>query len=299
MGCKKYQKSLIDYVNGTLDAQTRERVEAHLESCAECAAVAARLELSSKALVSLTRPSLSEQASSRMLSAIHSGKVPVPRSSFFHSPRPAMAAGALALVALIAVFVVIGIGNNNRQSQKTASNLGMKFQANDGGSIPVSLESGTQLATSPPSATGMLASISPIVKTSQSDYNKDTLKNTFEALPERKKFATQYTMADAVRLSGNYSQQCCQRYASLGEDPALLESIINSVMVSEPVEIPYYVEKARYTGRTVVIIAFVAPRKGGTSMNLIRNDVWVWDPALFTSNPNNSLVYMFQENYEP
>ena len=47
MGCRKYQKSLIDYVNGTLDAQTRERGEAHLESCAECAAVAAKLELSS------------------------------------------------------------------------------------------------------------------------------------------------------------------------------------------------------------------------------------------------------------
>jgi hypothetical protein len=297
MGCRKYQKSLIDYVNGTLDAQTRERVEAHLESCAECAAVAAKLELSSKALVSLSRPSLSEQASRRMLNAINSGKVAVPRSSFFNSPRPALAAGALALVALIAVFVVIGIGNN-RQSQKTATNQGMKFPANDNGSTPVNFESGTQQATSPPS-NNMLASISPIVKTSQNDYNKDTLKNTFETLPERKQFATQYTMADAVRLSGNYSQECCQQFASLGEDPALLESIINSVMVSEPVEIPYYVEKAKYTGRPVVIVAFVAPRKGGTSMNLIRNDVWVWDPVQFTSNPNNSLVYMFQENYGP
>ena len=297
MGCRKYQKSLIDYVNGTLDAQTRERVEAHLESCAECAAVAAKLELSSKALVSLSRPSLSEQASRRMLNAINSGKVAVPRSSFFNSPRPALAAGALALVALIAVFVVIGIGNN-RQSQKTATNQGMKFLANDSGSTPVNFESGTQQATSPPS-NNMLASISPIVKTSQNDYNKDTLKNTFETLPERKQFATQYTMADAVRLSGNYSQECCQQFASLGEDPALLESIINSVMVSEPVEIPYYVEKAKYTGRPVVIVAFVAPRKGGTSMNLIRNDVWVWDPVQFTSNPNNSLVYMFQENYGP
>jgi hypothetical protein len=233
-----------------------------------------------------------------MLNAINSGKVAVPRSSFFNSPRPALAAGALALVALIAVFVVIGIGNNNRQSQKTATNQGMKFLANDSGSTPVNFESGTQQATSPPS-NNMLASISPIVKTSQNDYNKDTLKNTFETLPERKQFATQYTMADAVRLSGNYSQECCQQFASLGEDPALLESIINSVMVSEPVEIPYYVEKAKYTGRPVVIVAFVAPRKGGTSMNLIRNDVWVWDPVQFTSNPNNSLVYMFQENYGP
>jgi hypothetical protein len=299
MGCRKYQKSLDDYVNGTLDAGTRELLESHLESCTECAAVAAKLELSSVALSSLARPTLGEQASSRMLATIHSGKVVVPRGSLFNIPKPALAAGAFAIIALIAVFVVVGVMNNSDVTQKKSSEIGMRFPGNDGGSIPAAFESTAAKATSPQLATSMAASISPIVKKSQNDYDQNTLRNTFEGLPERKQFATQYTMADAVKFSGDYSKQCCEQFASLGEDPALLEAIINSVMVSEPVEIPYYVEKATYTGRPVVIIAFVAPRKGGNSMNLTRNDVWVWDPVQFTTNPNNSLVVMFQQTYEP
>jgi len=234
-----------------------------------------------------------------MLAAIHSGKVSVPRASWFHLPKPALAAGALAVVALIAVFVVVGIVNNNNTTQKRTSQLGMSFPANDGGSIPAAFESTAAKSNNPQlSTSGMLASISPIVKKSSNDYNRSTLKETFDGLPERKQFATQYTMADAVRLSGDYSKQCCNQFASLGEDPALLEAMINLVMVSEPVEIPYYVEKATYTGRPVVIIAFVAPRKGGASMNLIRNDVWVWDPVQFTSNPDGAFID-FQTTYEP
>ncbi len=43
MSCERIQDRLFEYVDGSLDANTHDRVASHIESCADCAALAANL----------------------------------------------------------------------------------------------------------------------------------------------------------------------------------------------------------------------------------------------------------------
>ena len=291
MGCRKTEKSLIDYIDGKLGAGARERVEEHLQSCPSCAAQLEKLELSGAALASLDRPALSEEASSRMLDAIRAGQAPVGRKSFFLSPGPAIAAGAIAVIAVVSVFVAIGLGTSNKRK---ADNSTVTRSGQQEASIPA-LDGSQTLAQ--PSAGKMMATINPIVIATENDYDKDTLRAAFDALPERRQFADNFTMADSVRLSGNYSCQICEKFATLGEDENMLRSMISSITFSEPVLLPYYVEKAKFTGRQVWIVAFVGPRKSGGN-ELSRNEVWVMDPAKFASEPNASYVFFLEQRLD-
>lgn len=55
MSCERNQDRLFEYVVGSLDANTRDRVASHLESCADCAALAASLARTEPADEDLTR----------------------------------------------------------------------------------------------------------------------------------------------------------------------------------------------------------------------------------------------------
>jgi len=59
MRCAPIQDRLFEYVDGSLDAATRERVASHLESCTECAALATSLERADTPDEDLTRAVLS------------------------------------------------------------------------------------------------------------------------------------------------------------------------------------------------------------------------------------------------
>jgi hypothetical protein len=59
MSCTPIQDRLFEYVDGSLDAATHERIASHIESCAECAALAASLEHTEAADEDLTRAVLS------------------------------------------------------------------------------------------------------------------------------------------------------------------------------------------------------------------------------------------------
>jgi anti-sigma factor RsiW len=55
MSCERIQDRLFEYVDGSLDAITHERVASHLESCADCAALVASLDRTEPADEDLTR----------------------------------------------------------------------------------------------------------------------------------------------------------------------------------------------------------------------------------------------------
>lgn len=59
MSCERTQDRLFEYVDGSLDANTRDRVASHLESCADCTALAASLDRAEPADEDLTRAVLS------------------------------------------------------------------------------------------------------------------------------------------------------------------------------------------------------------------------------------------------
>ena len=59
MSCAPIQDRLFEYVDGSLDAATHERVASHIASCAECAALAASLERTKTPDEELTRAVLS------------------------------------------------------------------------------------------------------------------------------------------------------------------------------------------------------------------------------------------------
>lgn len=62
MSCAPIQDRLFEYLDGSLDAATRERVASHIESCAECAALAASLKRADTPDEDLTRAVLSRTA---------------------------------------------------------------------------------------------------------------------------------------------------------------------------------------------------------------------------------------------
>ena len=55
MSCERIQDRLFEYVDGSLDAITHERVASHIESCADCAALAASLVATEPGDEDLTR----------------------------------------------------------------------------------------------------------------------------------------------------------------------------------------------------------------------------------------------------
>jgi len=55
MSCERIQDRLFEYVDGSLDAITHERVASHIESCADCAALAASLDRTEPVDEDLTR----------------------------------------------------------------------------------------------------------------------------------------------------------------------------------------------------------------------------------------------------
>lgn len=59
MSCERTQDRLFEYVDGSLDANTRDRVASHLESCADCAVLAASLDQTEPGDEDLTRAVLS------------------------------------------------------------------------------------------------------------------------------------------------------------------------------------------------------------------------------------------------
>lgn len=102
IGCDRVRESIPDFVGGSLDAEERGAVAAHLELCAECREEAALVELllASK-----------ESAPPELADRIHAA---VRRRPIVSSTRPwwGLAAAAIAAVAL-------GIGVNARRGTET------------------------------------------------------------------------------------------------------------------------------------------------------------------------------------
>ena len=70
MRCRKVRKSLLEYERGTLSEKQGREVEAHLEGCPDCAALAVKLEFSREALSPLEPVAIPEDASGRILASL-------------------------------------------------------------------------------------------------------------------------------------------------------------------------------------------------------------------------------------
>jgi len=134
----------------------------------------------------------------------------------------------------------------------------------------------------------------PVVTASSTDYTEDSLRRMFEELEVKESYGKSYTMANAISLSPSFVDRAASQFEQLGQDPALLESMISYITLGEPSLLTCYVEKALFHGIDVTIIGFCAPPRRGESTWLTRAEAWVMDPVKFTVDPNTSLIHFLE-----
>jgi len=303
MSCRGAKKSLLDYADGRLPEKEREAVRLHLESCPSCEAAAEKLELSASALSSTRPPELGDAASERILANI--GREVRPegsRAGWWRSQR-VLAAGAAVAAVLVAVVVVVGVEISRNTGETERSTTGAaEDQASQSAfksvlpesapSVPAATATGQNSGSAAPLAS--VAMPLPAVKASSTDYDQASLRSMVESLPARKQYADAYTMSDAAVLSGTYARKAADDFAHLGQSGPELEAMISYVTASEPVLLTCYVESALFGGRPVWVIGLAAPPRNGSSVKLSRTEVWVLDPARFTSDPDSSIVFFLE-----
>jgi len=298
MSCRRIRRSLIEYPESDLPEKKREAVLAHLAECADCAALAEKLELSHRALSSLEAASIPEEASGRVLESIRetSRREKTPAVGFFHSPRNLAVAGAVTAV-VVAVVLVVGIrlgSNMEKEGGVTTSSL-PRAEKSLGYSWPDSLPEAEVAGEQDASKMAVVATPTPVVEVTSNDYNADSLRKAFETLPVNKAFAASFTMTDAINMSGKYIRDAADEFVKLGQDGAVLEAMFSYITAGEPALLPCYVEKARFQGRDVWILGLSAPPRSGKSTNLTRTEVWVMDPVKFQANPDSGVVFFLEQ----
>ena len=299
MSCRGVRKSILEYVDGTLPAGEQGAVRLHLESCASCAGIAGRLELSGRALASMEPPTMDEAASERVLASVMGRRDASPAKSFgtWLRSRQALTVGAAvaAVVVALSIFVAVGF-NGGKQAgpgeleERAAS--GTASDATEPGAEQAPAASAQKEAYMLDGAVEPGPPPLPVVTTSTTDYTPDSLRAMVEALPVRKEYAESYTMGDAAVLGSTFAKKAADEAAGHGMDGAELEAMISYITASEPVLLTCYVEEAAFGGRGAWIIGFAAPPRTGEGVNLSRTEVWVMDPARFPDNPDGSIIYL-------
>ncbi|MBN2167877.1 MAG: zf-HC2 domain-containing protein [Actinobacteria bacterium] len=311
MRCRGARKRLTEYLDGGLSEEERLDVGKHIGSCPECTALLKRIEQSSDALSQLEPELLSETASEKILHnlrhefAIHepAGKL----SMFFSSGRAIAIAGTTAVV-LAAVVIAGGIAFNAVSSRYKDS--GQEIQTLESKTAVDSAEGqpGKILKTGSDYSPDEDRSISeeqaltqkpmPQVQITANDYTDLTFKDVIENLDLRKQISESYGMSEAVNLKKEFTSILMDEFMKQNENGELLGNMIEYVGADQVALLPYYVEKAFFTGRQAIIICLAGPVRTGDSGKLSRTEIWVLDPELFTSNPDGSLINFMQYQYE-
>ena len=110
MGCNEFQPMLSDFVDGGLPRDARAKLEAHLETCADCRALLAdlkRVKAAARALPKMTAPESVWQNVRAGLDADASQPRRAPVLKF--SPRRRMMLTGLAAAAVLVLAVSVGV----------------------------------------------------------------------------------------------------------------------------------------------------------------------------------------------
>lgn len=301
MNCRRVRKSLLEYSEGLLPPDRRQKVLAHLKECPDCAALLAKLRLSDGALAALDSPRMSPEAEQRTLAAIRSARRESTRKpGFFHSPR-ALAVTASVAAVVVAIGVVVGVSVWPGGTDVTETQLSYSDETGyveDAPEPDPEYDTLKDMAESwseedRPALPGETPE--PEVEASDTDYDESSLRQTFEELPIRKEFASAYTMGDIIYHQADYVREAAQRFDDLGQDGELFEEMVDYLSKSERMLLLYYLEKARFNGRDVWIIGFAAPPRTGDSTSLTRSEVWVMDPVKFAEDPDSSIVHFLEQ----
>jgi hypothetical protein len=297
---RRYQKRLIDYTDGRLDEAAAESMRSHLESCEECSKAHEMLMLSHSAMDSLQTVRMPEDASERVFSTLSASAKGEPgvsapsRFEFLTSPRMLAAAGTAAAI-LIGVILVVLAYTGPTATRRTPSNTAMKSsQPVAGTTTPVLADQGAASEALP----GAIASIVPVVKHSQTNYDENSLKGTFDSMALKKEISQTCTMGHAVSMGDLFKRKMADMMVDQGSDGAMLEAMISYLTTTEPVLLPYYAEDALFTGQPVYIIGLAGPRRMGTTTKLTRTEVWVLSPQKFAVSPDSSIIYFLEEKTE-
>jgi hypothetical protein len=292
MDCRQVRKSLLEYSRGDRHVGRREEIERHLETCDGCALIAEKLELSSAALSGLEPVRMSDAAAERVFYKVKkragAARSPGAGVSLLRSPR-ALAGAAAVVGVMVALAVVVGIytgGDTSRDTQtrqaETAETTADEAASKTGTTIPASVASG--------------ALPLPIAAATANDYDQESMRTMAEKLEVSEKFASSFSLSDAVNLKISFIRKLADDFVDVGGDGAMLEAMMTFVQTTEPVLLPCYVEKAHFTGREVYIIAFSAPPRSGTSTRLTRTEFWAFDPVTFSQDPEASLLWWGQSS---
>lgn len=295
MSCGKVKKLLVGYVDGDLDQKREDEVREHLGGCARCRVLAEKLETSSAALSSLRPVELSDAASVRILGAVEASGAP--RKALLpgglRSPA-ALAAGACVALILLSVVVVgvlvVDFGKDAEGPTPAVTEEKVATEESDLAYMPTEGEQSLR------DDTGNLhgPAPTPVVKATSTDYTEESLREMFENLEVKETFGQRYTMGNAIGLGPSFVDKVTSEFEGLGQDPAVLESMISYVTVGEPTLLTCYVEKALFHGIDVTIIGFCAPPRSGTTTLLTRTEAWVMDPVKFVTSPSAGIVHFLE-----
>jgi len=301
MSCRRFRKSLIEYVDGELSGERKDAVREHVDSCETCKAAVEKLEFSASALSSLDAVKMPEPSAQRIAAvlrtsadsarpALHSV---TGRLGFFTSVRGLATTGVAAALIIGLAILVITFGGSGQVGQKGLATGSMPGST----TTPATAFSTSpgQQKTNPDLVPDGIATIMPAVKVTNTNYDDTALRNTFENLDIKKQIAANYTMAHAINYCDLYKRKMADMMVDAGQDGAMLEAMITYIESSEPVLLPYYAESANYTGVHVYIIGFAGPRRTAKSEKLTRTEVWVMNPAKFEASPDSSIVYFLEQ----
>jgi len=302
MSCRRFRKTLLDYADGRLDTAGILRIENHLSSCDGCRRALEMLSVSASALDSLSPPAMPPEAASRVFSGLAAAargdakapRAPRARFSFPPSPRALAAAGAGLAVVMAAVLMVIAYTGPPRVDRRKASdgNVGLAVSSPAGKSLM-----GEERPATPVLPRGA-ATILPVVKVSDNNYDENSLRSVFDTLEIKKQVESTCTMGHAISMGNLFRRMMADLMVDAGCDGATLEAMITYLTNSEPVLLPYYAENARFSGQAVYIIGLAGPRRIGETTKLNRTEVWVMNPDRFAASPDSSVVFFLETRSE-
>ncbi len=300
MSCRRFRKSLIEYVDGELSGERKDAVREHLDSCETCKAAVEKLEFSANALSSLEVVKMPEPSAERIAAVLRTSADSArpafhsltSRLGFFTSVRGLASAGVAAALIIGIAIVLITFGGSGQVGQNRLATGSMP-----GGTTPATAFSTSpgQQKTNPDLVPSGIASIMPAVKVTNTNYDDKALRSTFENMDIKKQIADNYTMAHAINYCDMYKRKMADMMVNAGQDGAMLKAMITYIESSEPVLLPYYAESANYTGVHVYIIGLAGPRRTAKSEKLTRTEVWVMNPAKFAASPDSSIVYFLEQ----
>ncbi|MDD5747751.1 MAG: hypothetical protein PHP64_01645 [Actinomycetota bacterium] len=305
MNCRKARRLLVDFEKKKLKGKTEDDLLLHIKDCQRCMSLCRKLETSSLALSEVTSEKIPEGTAANILEAIQERKGNETREKHkrpFLSLKNLTTAGAVAI--LVAVAIVAGISLMEKPAEK-ASFSTQEEKSTKQGKVPSKYAEEEAPRShdfvSTPGSTEKI--FEPLVKITDNNYNKDTLREFFDKSALRKEIAKRFTVASAITLRANFEQEIIDKFLDIQSEgnpkdiasQAALTQVIMSYLISgEPVQLPVYLEYAKFNGENAVIIGLAGPRFGSKSNRLKRFDVWVLAPQRFLTNRDSSIMFFLQ-----